>query len=259
MGDPAAARKKRGQVSEKIDDRFQALSNTELISLLADVDPAGRTIAARLLGRRKDAEAAPFLCSQLQKETLLYPRIAISEALAAIGNLALPGLIELLGKVGNNRYETLPERGFYKKSFPLPRDLAARTIIRIGPPALPLLEKVVAGRDRTRLLEALDAIGHIAFYSKDTRSEPILLTACDTYRSDAIVFWKIVRAFQSFPSEQVRQRLGEVICCDERPEIRWEAVRSLGLLGLAVPAEVILHAQMDAHPEVRHMARMFLT
>ncbi len=117
----------------------------------------------------------------------------------------------------------------------------------------------MAAGDRTRLLEALDSIGHIAFCSKDDRSEPVLLVAYDTYRTDPVVFWKIVRAFQSFPSERVRQWLGEIICCDERPEIRWEAVRSLGQLGLVVPADDILHAQMDVHEEVQNMARMFLT
>jgi HEAT repeat protein len=253
------ARKRRGQVPDQLDERFQALTNAELIDLLTDANPGNRTAAARLLGERNVVDAVPFLCSQFQKESALYTRMAISEALAVIGEPSLPGLTALLGKIGQNQHEILPVRGFYKKSYPLPRDLAARTIIRIGQPALPFLEKVVSTGDRDSLLEAVDAIGHIAFYTKDIRSESVLLTAFDRYRSDTIVCWKIVRAFQSFPTDRVSLLLGGIICRDERPELRWEAVRSLGQLNTIVPPEVILRAQMDVHEEVRNMALMFLT
>lgn len=258
MEEKAEARKKRGQITGQIEEQFQALTNTELIHLLADADPGNRTAAARLLGERKAEEAVPYLCSQLTKETALYSRIAISESLAAIGLTALPGLINLLGKVGQNQHQTLPERGFYKKSYPLPRDLAARTIIKIGESTLPLLERVMLTGDRDGRLEAIDAIGHIAFYTKATRSEAVLRSVYEAYQSDLVMRWKIIRAFQSFPTENVRQILLETIRHADLPELRWEAVRSLGQLGVAVPADVLSLAREDPCEEVRNMARFFL-
>jgi HEAT repeat protein len=134
--DKAAARTKRGQTSRQDDSLFSTLSNQELLDLINDVDAQKRTSAARLLGERKDTDAIPLLCERLKKETALYTRIAISEALGAIGDPAIPELIRLLGKVGNNQHHEVPKKGFYKKSYPLPRDIAARTIIKIGCSAL---------------------------------------------------------------------------------------------------------------------------
>jgi hypothetical protein len=73
----------------------------------------------------------------------LYTKIAICEAIEAYGVSSLPYLVPLLGKIGNNQHK---KAGFYdldKKSYPLPRDIAARIIIRIGEPALPLLEDIL--------------------------------------------------------------------------------------------------------------------
>jgi HEAT repeat protein len=258
MTDKTTARIQRGQTNVEIDRQFSGHSDGTLIALLGDADAQKRTAAARLLGSRKCYDAIPYLCARLPVETALYTRLAICETIAAFGEAALPGLIELLGKIGNNRHEALPTRGFYKKSYPLPRDLAARTIIRIGPPALESLERVVQTGLHTQILEAMDAIGHVAFYSKDIRSENILVAAYEKYNSDPVVRWKIMRAFQSFPTDRVRELLLEIILSDEIPALRWEAVRSLGQTGLSVPTETILRLKQDPDEEVRVTANYFL-
>ena len=232
MTDKTTARNQRGQTNVDIERQFSGHSDGALIALLDDADAQTRTAAARLLGIRKCFDAIPYLCSRLTCGRRRYiPASPFVKHSRVFGEPALPGLIELLGKVGNNRHEALPTRGFYKRSYPLPRDLAARTIIRIGPPALEALERIVQTGDRTQLLEAVDAIGHIAFYSKDTRSENILLASYEKHHTDPVVRWKIVRAFQSFPMEKVRELLEEIILSDEIPALRWEAVRSLGQSG----------------------------
>jgi HEAT repeat protein len=258
MTDKTTARIQRGQTNPEFDNQFSNYSDGSLITLLDDADAQTRTTAARLLGSRKCYDAIPYLCARLPVETALYTRLAICETLACFGEPALPGLIELLGKIGNNRHEALPTRGFYKRSYPLPRDLAARTIIRMGPGALASLERVVQTGDRSQILESLDEIGHIAFYSKDIRSENILLSAYEKYNSDPVVRWKIVRAFQSFPTEKVRELLLEIILSDEIPSLRWEAVRSLGQSGLSVSTETIFRIMQDPDEEVRNMANYFL-
>jgi hypothetical protein len=87
---------------------------------------------------------------------------------------------------------------------------------------------VVLEADRASVLEAIDGIGQIAFYEGDLSSESVLLIAYQKYHSDKIILWKIVRAFQSFPTEKVRRLLETIICSNLSPELRREAVRSLG-------------------------------
>lgn len=258
MIDKTTARIKRGQTSRQADNLLSALSDQELLALIDAVDAQKRTSAVRLLGERENAQAVPQLCEQLKKETALYTRIAISEALGMIGQAAIPELIGLLGKVGHNQHSELPQKGFYKKSYPLPRDIAARTLVKIGSPALKPLEQVVLEAERASVLEAIDGIGHIAFYTGDLSSESVLLMAYKKYQADLVILWKIVRAFQAFPTERVQKLLETIICASIHPELRWEAVRSLGQHGRKVSAKVRACAQQDEHVEVREMARVFL-
>ena len=37
-------------------------------------------------------------------------------------------MVEYLGQIGNNQHKVLPTNGFNKKSYPLPRDIIARTL-----------------------------------------------------------------------------------------------------------------------------------
>jgi hypothetical protein len=100
----------------------------------------------------------------LENEKKLYTKIALSEAIAEYGVLSLKYLIPLLGKIGKNQHKKLLWLISIKKSYPLPRDLAARTIIRIGEPTLPFLEEILVSGTYAQKIEVIDAIGHIVFY-----------------------------------------------------------------------------------------------
>lgn len=255
--DKAAARILRGETTPELDRQMVALPEAQLFLRLNDPNPVQRTAAARALGSQQSSGAAPLLCTRLQIEKALYTRIAISEALGLIGPPAIPGLIALLGKIGANQHQTLPERGFYKRSSPLPRDIVTRTLIKIGSPALLALEKVISNGDRPAALEAIDGIGHIAWSENDRRSEPVLLSAFQTSPSDLLIQWKLIRAFQAFPSAPVRAILTEVVLSSPHPELRWEAVRSLLLHPLRLPPELAPVIELDPHPEVKKVARFF--
>lgn len=253
-----AGRTRRGEVTPDHCSLFSNLSDQALITQLADADPQKRTAAARLLGKRKCIPAIHWLCEALAVETALYSRLSQCEALAAIGSPAVDSLVDLLGKIGSNQHTTLPTRGFYKKSYPLPRDIAARTLSTIGRPALPALQKNMLEGERASRLEAVDALGHICFYAQDIRCEPQLLAAYARYAPDSLMRWKIIRAMQAFHGREVEEILISVILDDPLPELRWEAVRSLGLITSIPPTSVCTRARLDLHPEVREMARLFL-
>jgi HEAT repeat protein len=254
----STARKKRGEITEKNLAEFKNRSDGGLIGLLNDPLPQNRTAATRLLGDRRCAEAVNALCERLANEKALYARLAAGEALAAIGQPALPALASLLGKIGSNQYRTVPNTGFYKKSYPLPRDLAARVIIRVGETALPYLEDVIRQGQREAILEAVDALGHIAFYTGNTRSEGLLLNLYRKSAGDELLCWKLIRAFQSFPSAAVRELLEEIIQHNENPILRCDALRSLCLHGLGVSKQIRDVIASDPDPEVQKTAGLFL-
>jgi hypothetical protein len=83
------------------------------------------------------------LYALLENEKKLYTKIALSEAIAEYGVLSLKYLIPLLGKIGKNQHKKVALVDINKKSYLLPRDIAARIIIRIGKPALPFLEEIL--------------------------------------------------------------------------------------------------------------------
>ena len=82
----------------------------------------------------------------------------MSEALGKMGETSVPPLIKLLGQIGNNQEVELPKKYFNKRSFPLTRDMVARTIIKIGKPATPYLVKVMEEKDDFIMQQAIDAI-----------------------------------------------------------------------------------------------------
>ena len=258
MKDHSTARRQRGEVTLKDLEPFRHLTDGRLLGLLSDPEPQTRAAAARLLGDRHCAEAVGALCERLAVEKALYARLAAGEALAAIGLPALSGLISLLGKVGGNQYRAVPDTGFYKKSYPLPRDLAARVIIRMGEEALPALEEVIWQGQRDAVLETVDAIGHIAFYSKNTRSQVVLLDLYRRSSGDDLTRWKLVRAFQSFSSTEVRELLEEIIQTNPNPVMRCDALRSLALHGRGVSESIRADIQRDNNTEVQKTANFFL-
>lgn len=249
---------KRGFTTKQFDNTFNLLSDEELIKLLADNSAQKRTAAANLLNYRKCSSAICPLCDALKMEKALYSKISICNALAGFGTEALPFLIPLLGEIGNNRHENLPVAGFYKKSYPLPRDIVARIIIRIGEPALIFLREVLISGSRKAVLEAVDAVGHISFYSKNELLKNDLVNLYNKNLHDELLLWKILRAFQGINSVEINTILEEVIYNSKIPVLRWEAARSLALNGGLFGAKVKQFIPADSDVELRKIAERFI-
>jgi len=221
------ALKKRGYPDKALENIFQLKKTDELILLLKKVNAQERTAAACILGVRNEKKAVKALCNALAGEKALYSKIAISDALGNIGVYALPGLIELLGMIGKNQH-IIPSAGnFKKKSYPLPRDIAARTITKIGAPALAALESVAVNGTITRVSEAVDAIGFIAFYTNDRRSLKCLIQCMEKNAENELVTWKVIRALESFPCPEVEDILKKIIKSSKNKLLIQEAKRSL--------------------------------
>jgi hypothetical protein len=223
----------RGFTDESFDQQFIQKTPQELLQLLISTTAQERTAAAKLLSQHKNKVVIAALCQALINEKKLYTKLAICDALVAMGIKAVPHLMELLGTIGANQYKSLPNAVFQKNNYPLPRDIVARTVIRLGAPTLPYLENILREGNRNKISEAIDAIGYIAFYTKNMRSLPVLNTCLQKYTNDELITWKIIRAFESYPDMAVKKYLTVISKDTQRNKmLRAEAKRSLKQLGL---------------------------
>ncbi len=222
------AKEKRGFTTKEENDHFVSKSDIELISLLNANNPKDRNSSATILGQRKSEKAVSALCNQLKNEMSLYSKIAIQNALANIGEPAMPKLIKLVGKIGNNQHKELPKKRFEKSNYPCARDIAIRTICKIGLPALRYLQESFETQQDNVKSEIIDGIGHISFYSRDTTSFKQLINNFNG--NSALIKWKIIRALSAFPTKKSEIFLIDILTTAKEPELKWEAERSLSLI-----------------------------
>ena len=239
--------KRRGKIFDEDIDPFLELPSKELILMLKNNNAQKRTIAAKLLGDKEDIENIKPLADQFIVEKALYVRIAISESLVKYKENSVPFLINLLGKIGDNQEKELPEKYFNKKSFPLPRDLAGRTLAKIGKIATPSLIKVLDDEkeiyDEFVKEQAIDAIGAIAHKYNDHRALNSLISLSKNHENDEIIQWKILRALSGFKNNKDALKVAIIILNNYYPnkrnsysnntvEIQWEAIRTIGQIGI---------------------------
>ncbi len=217
----------RGFADSALTDEYRKFDADRLVDILNSDEPSARTASARILGELKNRDTLNSLISRLVIETKLYTKIALSESIALFGSEASIRLIPHLGKIGSNQHKALPEKPFPKKSYPLPRDRAARTIIRTGIAALPSLCRCLGEGEYIQVLEAVDAVGFISFYHHDTSSFNPMIMLFEKYGNDDLMIWKLLRALQSFNNQESVNILKNYINSDIIQH-RWEAERSLG-------------------------------
>jgi HEAT repeat protein len=209
------------------------LSTPSLLELLESPNAQERTIAAAVIGDRKIVELIMPLCQSLKIETQLYPRLAASETLGKMGKQAVVPLINLLGRIGTNQETSLPLKYCNKKSYPLPRDMAARTLTKLGSIAIPELINKIRTSDGFATQQAIDALGSIVSKTKDKSALSVMVKALEKYAANEITVWKIVRALSGFKFSEAVKPLLLILENRTEPAIRWEAIRSLGQIGIA--------------------------
>lgn len=217
-------RKQRGWVEDNDFSTYQTKSREQLITLLASKNACDRTIATRLLPL--DCEVADILLHFLTRESALYTRLAMTEKLEEGDCTIALKMIHFLGEIGNNQHH-VPIAPSKKKSFPLPRDLIARSLGRMNPEIFPTLLDSAESLSRIKLRELIDAIGYMAFYHPSlatTENYQRLLKIKNAYIKDPLIQWKFLICFSAFPQSK------ELLAREER--FSKEAQRSLSLLAL---------------------------
>ncbi|SFC92262.1 hypothetical protein [Clostridium uliginosum] len=227
--------KNRGYVTVEDINVYVYSNKNELLELLKSKEPYKRTIAIKLLSNKNelDNEMINLFCTMLLYENKLYTKMELCNALSKASVKSAKIMINYLGLIGKNQYTELPSKEFNKKSYPLPRDIIARTLAHMSVDVLPELIKTLKTNNIITIREAIDSIGFICFYNYNSYSENILddLISCfNEHITDDIVRWKIVRAFESFNSKTVMYILINIKENDSNSIIRNEAKRSLDII-----------------------------
>lgn len=218
----------RGYLAEGLESKFLGLSFEKRIELLQSKVPINRTLGARLLINSKENETVEYLLNALRIEKKLYSKIEICNSLAALGNLSIKPLIGMLGQIGNNQYNKVPEKEFKKDSYPLPRDIVSRILIRIGIKALPDLLKILDSTNRKQISETIDAIGYLCFYNYKPEVYEKLKDCYLKNSTDDLIKWKIIQAMSGFTKsksflKEQKQQL-------QNPRLIKEIERSISLI-----------------------------
>jgi hypothetical protein len=190
----------RGFVDTGEENKFNTLNRLDLLQLLSSKISVERTSAARLIKKYKEADTVKALCSALEKEKKLYTKLEICNSLTQMGTISLPQLIGLLGKIGNNQHKEVDKKEFKKSSYPLPRDIVARTIVRFKTDALPFVDRYITTYNKIATPEAIDVVGHICFYNNNNYNHLKLINIIETNPDNDLLRWKVIRALSAFCS-----------------------------------------------------------
>ncbi len=191
----------RGFLKDGAESAFANLPNSKKLELLKSPIPTERTLGARL-AKEIGESAVSALIAALKVEKKLYPKIEICNTLVGFGTISVKPLIENLGQIGNNQHKDISNKAFEKDSYPLPRDIAARTLEHIGKDALPQLLKVLEEDNLSKLSEAIDAIGFICFYNHQPEVIDKLKSCYKANTTNDLICWKLVRAMSGFPESK---------------------------------------------------------
>ena len=226
--------KNRGMPLEEDVKLLENKSLKELIKCLNDDDAIIRTSAAINLKQYINKnKVCSSLLLQLSKEKSLYTKIAICETIQN-GNIdSAKEMINYIGKIGDNQYKKLPEKVSLKKTYPMPRDIIARTLSKMNIDIFPILIGILEGDDLIKIYEVIDAVGFMVFHNKDLSNDKNLnyiINLIKKYKDNKLVLWKCITCLSAFNLEKSKDTLNSFVNNDNKDIFSLEAKRSLSIL-----------------------------
>lgn len=229
--------RKRGFTYESDIDLLNNKSQSELFELLFSNIATVRTASIRTLANNciNETEFTDLLLNLLTKEKALYTKIAICETLEKGNVHTASKIIKYLGKIGNNQHKELPEAVSLKKSYPLPRDIIARSLGRMSISIFPTLIDVLKTENIDKISESLDAIGFMVFYNPKLatlNNATAIYNTITKYKENPLILWKCTICLSAFPLEETVIILTNIKEENQDNILSKEADRSLKLINI---------------------------
>lgn len=194
--------KKRGFLTNDEAEPFFLYSKEQLLALLKDKLAVNRTAALFALRNFVAVnELDGILLEMLVKEKALYTKLEICDILATGNVLTIEKMVPYIGRIGNNQYTTIPKMISKKKSYPLPRDIIARTMAKMTPENFNAILALINHYDNKVVAEAIDAIGWQVFYHQELATDEnyqVILKAFERYRNNPLITWKLIICLSAF-------------------------------------------------------------
>lgn len=227
--------RKRGMVTQQDMDMISHLTYDEAIKRINSKSPIDRTAAIRWLSicESYDDNFIKILLNRLCIEKCLYTKIEICDALEKGDITTARIMTNYLGKIGNNQYKDLPNKVSEKISYPLQRDIIARTLAKMSVSVFPALLEVFQTKDEAKISEVIDSIGYMIFYNQKLSNKQnfnIIMDIINLYSDNDIIFWKSVICLSAFHLEENILYLNDIILNSTIELIRQEAMRSKKLV-----------------------------
>lgn len=227
------ALKSRGYIEDVTIVDYLDLPKIELIQLLEDKDPVKRSIGARVISQRynmDEEEIVDIILKCVVKEEKLYTRLELCKTLEKGNQTTAKMMTKYLGKIGTNQHKVLPQKSSLKKSYPLARDLMARSLGRMSPEIIPVLMEVLESQNEEKIAEVIDAIGYLLFYNKSSVTTYYMQRIFDVmeqYRDKDIIVWKCITCLSCFPFDENQKYLNNIVKKNKNPLFVEEAKRAL--------------------------------
>ena len=224
---------KRGWIGNNQDNPFRHCSEKELLDICTNSKvPIERSLAINELGILTK-EIATILLECLTTERALYTKIYICEKLQT-GNLEIASImVPYLGKIGTNQHKILPKKPSKKRSYPLPRDIIARTLSKMDSQVVYTLAEDLEqlNNSEEQLSELIDAIGYISFYDSTINKKSVyqnIVKIMEKHHKNNLIIWKSLICLSAFPQSK---SIIEYYCNHSELEIlQLEAKRSLSFI-----------------------------
>lgn len=221
---------KRGFATEEDIRKIGQESQLELLKLIHSDNQVIRTSAVYNL-YILNSENVKELLKQLLIEKCLYTKIAICERLEKGDSATTKQMIVYLGEIGNNQHKKLPDRVSAKKSFPLPRDIIARSLEKMDLNIFPVIIEVLHSEEIKQISEVLDAIGFMVFYNSKLASEKNaneIYEIIEKYKNNDLIVWKSIIYLSAFPLPKTLELLESFV--NDENILGEEARRSIRII-----------------------------
>lgn len=225
---------KRGYISNQDVTPYLSMSQERLLNvLLKSPNPVQRSSAAAALRTsifQKDKFYWYQLLLALQKEKALYTKIEICKNLELGNELAIEEMCQFLGKIGSNQHQYIPTTVSRKNTYPLPRDIIARTLGKIHPKYSKTLLNQFFILPENQLTEFIDAVGFFVYFNPQLATKENFLYIEHCYKQNfqnKLIVWKLTRCCSSFPIDEARNFLEKIRRENNHETILLEINRSL--------------------------------
>lgn len=174
-----------------------------------------------------------FLLNILSNEKSLYTKIELCKSLEKGNEFTANLMCKNIGDIGKNQHKS-PKKPSKKNSYPLPRDIIARTLSKMDKSIINILiSNLNDNNNELKISELLDAIGFLTFYNSElaiVENFNEIKNIFFKFKESELITWKICICCSAFPINESKDVLKHIKNVTNNENILLEVERSLKII-----------------------------